>query len=67
MLNLLSKLRGNGNQLPSTAGKFLNAKKPSISWVHPKNYEKNMKTLANRIRKLLAYLYYSKKTAQAQA
>ena len=34
---------------------------------HPKNYEKNMKTLANRIRKLLAYLYYSKKAAQAQA
>ena len=26
-----------------------------------------MKTLANRIRKLLAYLYYSKKPAQAQA
>ena len=57
----------NGNQLPETAGNILNTKKPSISWDIQKNYEKNMKTLANRTRKLLAYLYYSKKAAQAQA
>ena len=27
-----------------------------------KNYDKNMKTPTNRIRKLLAYLYYTKKS-----
>ena len=61
-LNQFTNLRGHGHKSPQKRGHFLNAKKPSKSRVHPKNYEKNMKTRANRIRKLLAYLYYSKKS-----
>lgn len=41
---------------------FCKTKNPSISWGHPKNYNKNMKKAASRIRKLLAYLYYTKKS-----
>ena len=37
-------------------------KAPGLSRGHPKNYDKNMKTPTNRIRKLLAYLYYTKKS-----
>ena len=39
-----------------------NKKSPGLSRGHPKNYDKNMKTPTNRIRKLLAYLYYTKKS-----
>ena len=57
-------------------------KAPGLSRGHPKNYDKNvnysslkkrvstvatiMKTPTNRIRKLLAYLYYTKKAPRHQ-
>ena len=41
---------------------FYKTKPPRKKRGHPKNYNKNMKKVANRIHKQLAYLYYTKKS-----